>query len=329
MERFRKVGTQVGAHEQGIWTIGALQGGEQGHFATGGCDGKVKTWSLKSEKEMSASEEGPLSHLGTYSGHTLPVLDMAIVQGGRLAVTTGMDGYLKKWDFAGENEKTGRSIQQVSVTEMWCVDVTNDGKTAVTGGASGAVKFVDMDHFVVDETYIVQTDAENRREPPMILSIALSADRTKFVAGTNDGSVTVLDTETGKPIGGRLARHGGPVRSIGFMEAEPYSVISGSDDQLVNLYDIRSSNLTGALRGHKGMVFCATSSMNGNFVVSGSSDCSVRIWDRMTKDTVFTYKGHKAPVWSAKYSSDGNFIAVVSDDGCVSVLDSSNAETVV
>lgn len=344
MERFRKLGTQDKAHPDGIWGLAPFIGESRdtvGDFITGGSDGKLKTWRFKSESEVAAETDaqgdeaasaGPCIQLSTYGGHELPVLSVAVSDNGETAVSTSLDGKVKIWNLA-VHDSEAKTIQHMAMTEVWDIALSRDGQRAVTGGMNGVVQIIDTSIGQVDETFSIgqnQTDSKEslRREKPMVMSVALNADDTQVAVGAHDGSVAIMDVETGKIIGGKLAKHGGPVRSITFLPNEPRTVLTGSDDQLMNLYDIDAGQVTGTCRGHAGLVLSAKGSDDGKYLVSGGSDRTVQVWDRMMRESVYSYKGHKDAVWGVCYAVNGNRIVSVVDDGCISVLDSSNADKV-
>lgn len=344
MERFRKLGTQDMAHKGGVWSLAATTANNRddvGHFATAGCDSKLRTWRIKSDKELiqDADEDGvaqtasagPCVQLGVFSGHSLPVVGLAVAKSGGTAASTSMDGSVRVWNLANP-ETESKSVQHLNIAEMWGIDLSWNGQRAVTGGVNGTIKIMDTTSVMVDETYTIVQEGNGkdggRRDGAMVMSIALSADEAQIAAGGHDGSVSLLDVETGKLVGNKLAKHGGPVRSLSYMSSEPTTLVTGSDDHLINLYDVRSGQVTGTCKGHVGLVFSAEASEDGKYLVSGGSDRCVHVWDRMLRESVYSFKGHKDSVWGVCYALGRDKIVSASDDGCIGVLDSSNADNV-
>lgn len=332
------------AHRGGVWALAATTNencDDIGHFATAGCDSKLRTWRIKSEKELiqdadddnvaQAASAGPCVQLGVFSGHSLPVVGLAVAKNGVTAASTSMDGSVRVWNLTSP-EAESKSVQHLNIAEMWGIDLSRNGQRAVTGGANGTVKIIDATRVMVDETYTIVQESDRkdggRRDSAMVMSVALGAEEAQIAAGGHDGSVSILDVETGKLVGGKLAKHGGPVRSLSYMSSEPTTLITGSDDHLINLYDLRNGQVTGTCKGHVGLVFSAKASEDGKYLVSGGSDRCVHVWDRMMRESVHNFKGHKDSVWGVCYTLEGDRIVSVSDDGCISVLDSSNADNV-
>eukprot|EP00177_Eucheuma_denticulatum_P006406 GFKZ01011690.1.p1 GENE.GFKZ01011690.1~~GFKZ01011690.1.p1 ORF type:complete len:376 (-),score=48.56 GFKZ01011690.1:175-1209(-) len=343
MERFRKLGTHGSAHKGGVWTLCRTGGADRdnmGDFITSGCDFKLRTWRIKSDQaltqeaevdEIKSDSTSPLTPVGVFSGHSLPVVSVAVAKEGSTGVSVSLDGCMRVWNVSNADADS-KVIQQMNIAEMWGVDISENGERAVTGGVNGTVKVVDTKHGVVDETYSTGQSGEggggSRREKAMVMSVGLNQGGTQVATGSHDGGVKVLDLETGRVVGGKLARHGGAVRSVRFLEAVGEMLVTGADDGLIHLYDVRSGHLTGCCRGHSGMVFSVDASGDGRYLVSGGSDRCVRVWDRGTKEEVYCFKGHKDSVWGVGYVGRGENIVSVSDDGQICVLDSSNADTV-
>lgn len=343
MERFTKIGTEDNAHENGIWGLGAWSSGSQdaaGEFVTGGCDGKLKTWRFKTNTELATDAEsdtedaknsGPFKQLATFSGHALPVINLALAGDGVTAASTSLDGTVKVWNLS-MTDLEPKTIQRAGMTEGWDIAISKDGKVAVTGGANGAVQVIDTSLGQVDETFSIGQQQESkdslRRENPMVMSVAMNEEENLIAAGGHDGSVTILDLESGKIVKGDMAKHGGPVRSISFMKNNSRLLLTASDDQLMNVYDLDSGHVAKTFRGHEGLVLSAAASDDSEFIVSGGSDRTVNIWDRRMAEILHSFKGHRDSVWGTTFTVKGAKTVAVSDDGSISAIDCSNAQKV-
>ncbi|KAJ3009464.1 SCF ubiquitin ligase complex subunit cdc4, partial [Thoreauomyces humboldtii] len=71
-------------------------------------------------------------------------------------------------------------------------------------------------------------------------------------------------------------------------------IVSGSDDQTMNIYDAATGALRKRLEGHEGGVW-ALQYWN-NVLVSGSTDRTVRCWDMETGDCTHVFEGHTSTV---------------------------------
>ena len=61
--------------------------------------------------------------------------------------------------------------------------------------------------------------------------------------------------------------------------ADGRSIVSGSDDRTVRIWDVASGAETAKMEGHTETVYSVTFSADGRSIVSGSWDKTVRIWD--------------------------------------------------
>jgi F-box and WD-40 domain protein CDC4 len=71
-------------------------------------------------------------------------------------------------------------------------------------------------------------------------------------------------------------------------------ILTGSDDNNINVYDTRSGALRAKLIGHEGGVWALQ--YEGNTLVSGSTDRSVRVWDIEKGEERQVFRGHTSTV---------------------------------
>jgi WD40 repeat protein len=100
----------------------------------------------------------------------------------------------------------------------------------------------------------------------------------------------------------------GPVSSVAF-SPDGRLLASGSDDQTVILWDVRTGERVRTLTGHTGPVRSVAFSPDGRLLASGSEDQTVILWDVGTGERVRTLTGHTGPVRSVAFSPDGRLLA--------------------
>ena len=71
-------------------------------------------------------------------------------------------------------------------------------------------------------------------------------------------------------------------------------ILTGSDDQNINVYDTQTGALRATLEGHEGGVWALH--YEGNMLVSGSTDRSVRVWDIERARCTHVFQGHTSTV---------------------------------
>ena len=110
--------------------------------------------------------------------------------------------------------------------------------------------------------------------------------------------------------------------SIAF-SADGSLLASGSWDETVKLWDVRSRTLVTTLKGHSDSVTSVAFSPDGTLLASGSGsdDKTVKLWDVRSRTLAATLKGHFGGVDSVAFSPDGTLLASGSGDKTVRLWD--------
>ncbi|XRB14264.1 EF-hand domain-containing protein [Pseudoscourfieldia marina] len=153
----------------------------------------------------------------------------------------------------------------------------------------------------------------------VVTSASYSADGTRIVSASEDGTVRVWDATTGACLS-VLEGHSDAVKSASY-SSDGTRIVSASRDNTVRVWDATTGACISVLEGHSGDVFSASYSADGTRIVSASADKSVRVWDAMTGACISVMKGHFGYVYSASYSADGTRIVSTSEDKTVRVWD--------
>ena len=98
-------------------------------------------------------------------------------------------------------------------------------------------------------------------------------------------------------------------------------VVSGSSDETIKLWDIKTGEVIRTFEGHTSYVSSVAVTSNGKYVVSGSWDETIKLWDIKTGEIIKEFKGHTSYVSSVAVTPDGKYIVSGSDDKTIKLWD--------
>jgi hypothetical protein len=123
-----------------------------------------------------------------------------------------------------------------------------------------------------------------------------------------------------------LKGHSSSVNSVVFSHDEK-NALSGSDDNMVKLWDLSTGRVLKTLEGHSDNVNSVAFSPEGEKALSGSDDKTVKLWDLSKGEVLQTLKGHSFSVKSVAFSHDGEK-ALSGSKGTVKLWNLSNGSVV-
>lgn len=170
------------------------------------------------------------------------------------------------------------------------------GQTLVTGSTDRRVRVWDMEtgkctHIFTGHTSTIRC---------LLITKAINGLPPMIITGSRDSTLRVwrLPDIKGVPYHGQgpntyfchaLLGHRHSVRAIA---AHEHTVVSGSYDNTVRVWDIRSGRLVHLMEGHTQKVYSVVIDPQRNRCMSGSMDSSVRIWDLGTGECLKRLEGH-------------------------------------
>jgi len=145
--------------------------------------------------------------------------------------------------------------------------------------------------------------------------VAFSPDGLRLASGSDDQTVRVWDSATGKELFA-IKGHSGPVSSVAF-SPDGRRLASASHDQTIKVWDSATGNVLFSIKAHDGHVNCVRFSLDGKHLASGGDDRKAKVWDSATGQKESTLDGHDGPVNAVAFSPDGKHLATGSDDHTV------------
>ena len=101
-----------------------------------------------------------------------------------------------------------------------------------------------------------------------------------IAAGCHTGDITILDGVIGSQTA-VLSGHTQGVRCLTF-SSDGKSLVSGSDDTTIMLWDVQTGGVIKTFCGHTGWVCSVSISADYTTIASGSDDRTIRLWDILT-----------------------------------------------
>jgi WD40 repeat protein/energy-coupling factor transporter ATP-binding protein EcfA2 len=138
--------------------------------------------------------------------------------------------------------------------------------------------------------------------PDLILGAAFHPDNKQIALAGNDGSIRLIDKETGNILGNQM-KHDAPVNSVAF-SPDGKQLLSASNDKTARIWELASGKAVMILP-HPDAVISAVFRTDGRVVLTACADGYVRFWEAATGKAVDSVKQTDA-VTSVALSPDGN-----------------------
>ncbi|WVQ82635.1 hypothetical protein IAT38_004767 [Cryptococcus sp. DSM 104549] len=171
------------------------------------------------------------------------------------------------------------------------------------------------------------------------MDLQFSPDGRSLALASEQGQVVVIDTET-NAIMATYTSHNKTVRTLSWSSDSQW-LFSGSDDNLIVLYDVRAGSQSGVggkgegavalMQGHQSWVLKVAASPDGKILGSGGADNVVKLWDIGQRNCVST-SSSSAEVWGLAWQpagasslAVGKQFAIAGDDKTVTLYRAAGA----
>ncbi|KAF9889276.1 hypothetical protein FE257_007589 [Aspergillus nanangensis] len=192
-----------------------------------------------------------------------------------------------------------------------------DASMIASGGADGAVKIWDTLSGKLIQTFEGHLAG--------ISTISWSPDGATIASGSDDKTIRLWNVQTGLTsisIQGKahpipFVGHHNYVYQIAF-SPKGNMLVSGSYDEAVFLWDVRSASVMRSLPAHSDPVGGIDVVWDGTLIASCATDGLIRIWDTATGQCLRTLVHEdNPPVTAVKFSPNGKFVLAWTLDDCV------------
>src|SRR5579883_477238 len=255
-------------------------------------------------------------------GATGQLTSVAFSQDGKRLAAGGVDGNPERvgkafvWDVATE-----RLLTKVDVpdTPTFAIAFSPDNQFLATGGPDGLARQWELPGGKQKNAI---------RAKGSVLSLAYSSGRRILAAGTDTGSIVLLDPESAEEIG-RLLGHTGMCRALAFSD-DGKRLVSGGVNRTVKEWDVSAKKELTTLRQDEAprelpapLAIAATP--DGSLVAVATEE-GVILRDGRTGEPRGRFAGHEDAVTCVAFSRDGKTLATGSADKTIKLWDIATAK---
>jgi GTPase SAR1 family protein len=254
-------------------------------------------------------------------GHARAISCVKLLSNGLQAVSASVDRSVMLWDL-----NIGVAQRKFIGHDRWVtsVEVLPDQGRILSTSADGTLRLWNLESGA--ELWRLTRDTD------FIWSIALLVDGRQMIFGSRDGTLRLWDIEKKEEIRhlkGRVDHGDFPhaVKSWDYaltalaVSADGQCAVSGSEDNTLGIWDLKTGENVAQLRGHTGPVRSVAMLPGGRKALSGSDDATLRLWDLESRKELWRFEGHTASVLCMQVLEDGRQVLSGSADKTIKLWD--------
>ncbi len=199
----------------------------------------------------------------------------------------------------------------------------DESKLAVVGGNPGESAWIGLYSWPSRELLWSKSLSDD-----IAYAASFSPSGDRLAIGCHDHSVVLLESASGISKG-TLTGHSRPVTVLSFVRDDT-SLISGSIDQSIRIWNCQQSTIVRSLTNHTQPVNCLAVRLNRGdalpVIASGSEDKTVRLW-QPTIGRMVRFQRLPSAVTALAWTSDGSTIVVGCEDGRIRTVQADTLQT--
>ncbi|MBI3850928.1 MAG: protein kinase [Verrucomicrobia bacterium] len=280
---------QIGA----VWSLAFSPDGLR--LASGSRDSTIKIWNVKEE----ATREVATNLFSKEWGNFTFSPDSKLIAAGC------KDRTVRVWDVESLEEKA------VLRDAAFAVAFSRNAKTLLVSTLNEIPEW-----WEVGTKTTKRLPAYSGRIEGNVPCVDISADRRTAALGFNNGTIQLLDIESGRQLAAFHAHDGG-VASVAFSPSGD-KLISGGRDKSVAVWDARTQTKLRSSGEHRGSVCAVAVSPNGKTLASGCNANTIKFWNSadMSK-SLASMSYHQSGIRTLCFAPDGETLASGSEDNTV------------
>jgi len=291
-QKLKSLDGQIGP----VWSLAFSPNGK--FLASGSRDSPIRFWNVEIARPVEVIADLKADKFGNF----------AFAPDGNLMAGGCRDNTVRIWEVATMTERHRLD------NAAYVVAFSGDGKKLLAATVDGVAQWWD---FRAD----IKKAVPEYSGYAQIASVDLSPDRRVAALGRSDGTIQLLEIDSGKILGTYLG-HTDAVLAVGFTSGAT-RFASGSRDKTIHLWDVNApatslrtaDELNGAVRALK-------ISDDGKIVVSGGSDGTITFWDaRRLGRSLASINWHQSAIRTLALSPDNRVLASGGEDKVVKLWD--------
>ena len=184
------------------------------------------------------------------------------------------------------------------------LSLSHDGKTLVSAGADGNIRFWDVATGQVGRTLTGHTNA--------LYKAIFSPDEKLLASSSRDATARIWDVATGRELH-TLTGYRCPVKSVAF-SPDGGTLASAGNDGILKLWDVKTGKEQKSLAHSDSTevdvsIYSVVFGRGGKKIYAGNGDGTISVWEAATGKETKVWKAHGDAVFTLAFSPDYRLLA--------------------